>query len=148
MSLQIKAISLQTLRSIGGIVLGYVTLVLASTFVQETLFGGVSFHRSPTFVLVLAGFLMPIAAMLAGLVTAAIAGRAYLWHVAPMALAICIETAFLYAKHKVDGPLWFEGGAGLALVFGVVVGAWAWKYFSRANRRLHLLDATHEAPNN
>lgn len=128
MSSRINAICLQTLRSIGGLVLGYATLVLASTLVQQTMFGGVSFRHSPTSTLVLAGLLTPVAAVLAGFVTAVVAGRAPIWHVMPIALAVCAETTFLYATHKVDGPLWFEGGAGMALVVGVLVGAWASKY--------------------
>jgi hypothetical protein len=56
----------------------------------------------------------------------------------PMILAVCAETIFLYSTHKVDGPLWFEGGAGIALVVGVLVGAWAWKYFASARSRVAL----------
>ena len=67
MSSRIGSLCLQTLRSVGGIVLGYVTLVLASMFVQQTIFGGVSFQHSPTSIHVLAGLLTPVAAVLAGL---------------------------------------------------------------------------------
>jgi len=136
MSSRIGSICLQMLRSISGIVLGYVTLILASAFVQQTMFSGVSFHHSPISTLVLAGLLTPVAAMLAGLVTAVVAGRAPIWHVMPMCLAVCAETLFLYTTHKVDGPLWFEAGAGIALVLGAFVGAWAWKYFAVARSRV------------
>ena len=101
------AVGLQTLRSVGGVVLGYLTLVLASAFVQQTIFGAVSFQNSSTLTLVLAGLLTPVAAVLAGLATAIIAGRAPVWHAIPICLAICAETIFLYSTHKVDGPLWF-----------------------------------------
>jgi hypothetical protein len=125
MTSRIGSICLQTLRSVGGIVLGYVTLVLASTFVQQTMFGGVSFHHSPTSTLVLAGLLTPVAAVLANLVTAVVAGRAPIWHVLPLCLVVCAETIFLYTTHKVDGPLWFEAGAAIALVVSALVSAWA-----------------------
>jgi hypothetical protein len=134
MSPRIGSICLQTLRSVGGIVLGYATLVLASTFVQQTMFGGVSFHHSPISTLVLAGLLTPVAAALAGVVTAVVAGRAPIWHVVPMCLAVCAETTFLYTTHKVDGPLWFESGAGIALVVGVLIGAWASQYLPLRSR--------------
>jgi hypothetical protein len=127
-------VGLQTLRSVGGVVLGYLTLVLASTFVQQTIFGGVSFQNSSTLTLVLAGLLTPVAAVLAGLATAIIAGRAPVWHVIPMCLAICAETIFLYTTHKVDGPLWFEGGAATALVVGAIVGAWTWSILASRDR--------------
>ena len=136
MSSPIGWICLQTLRSVGGIVLGYATLVVASAFVQETMFGGVSFRESPTSTLVLTGLLTPVAAVLAGLVTAVVARRAPIWHVLPMCLAVCAETTFLYTTHKVDGPLWFESGAGIALVVGALVGAWVWKYFAIARSRV------------
>jgi hypothetical protein len=84
---------------------------------------------------VLAGLLTPVAAVLAGLLTAVAAGRAPIWHVVPMCLAVCAETAFLYTTHKVDGPLWFEGGAGIALMVGTLGGAWTWKYFAVARSR-------------
>jgi ABC-type microcin C transport system permease subunit YejB len=119
------SICLQTLRSVGGIVLGYVTLVLASTFDQQTMFGEVSFHHSPTSTLVLAGLLTPVAAVLASLVTAVVAGRAPIWHILPLCLVVCAETIFLYATHKVDDPLWFEAGAAIALVVSALVSAWA-----------------------
>jgi hypothetical protein len=128
-------VGVQTLRSVGGVVLGYVALVLASMFVQQTIFGGVSFQNSPTLTLVLAGLLTPLAAALAGLATAVIAGRAPVWHVIPLCLAICAETTFLYSTHKVDGPLWFEGGAAIALVVGAIVGAGTWRYFRIARSR-------------
>jgi hypothetical protein len=136
MSSRIGSICLQTLRSVGGIVLGYVTLVLASTFVQQTMFGGVSFHHSPTSILVLAGLLTPVTAMLAGLVTAVVAGRPPIWHVLPLCLVVCVETIYLYTTHKVDGPLWFEAGAGIALIASALVGAWAWQYFAIARSRV------------
>lgn len=136
MSSRIGSLCLQTIRGVGGVVLGYATLVFASMFVQQTIFGGVSFQHSPTSTLVLAGLLTPVAAVFAGLVTAMVAGRAPIWHVMPMCLAICAETTFLYTTHKVDGPLWFEGGAGLALVVSALFGAWAWKYFTAARSRV------------
>jgi hypothetical protein len=136
MSSRIGSMWLQALRSVGGIVVGYVALVLASTFVQETMVGGVSFHHSLTSTLVLAGLLTPVAAVLAGFVTAIIAGRAPIWHVMPMCLAISAETTFLYVNHKVDGPLWFEGGAGVALIVGALGGAWAWRNFATARPRV------------
>jgi hypothetical protein len=89
------------------------------------MFGGVSFHHSPTSTLVLAGLLTPVAAVLAGLVTAVVAERAPIWHVLPLCIVICAETIFLYTTHKVDGPLWFEAGACIALFVSALVSAWA-----------------------
>jgi hypothetical protein len=121
----------QTLRSIAAIVAGYVALVVGSTLVQETLLGGVTFQNSSTQVLLIAGILTPLAAVLGGVVTATIAGRAPYWHIAPACLEVALETTYLFTTHKVDGPLWFEGSAGLSLVAGFVIGAWLWTATTR-----------------
>ena len=118
-------------RTLTAVVLGYIVLVLASTFVQEYLFHGVSYHRSPLSTLIGAGILTPFSGVLAGLTTAAIAGRAFVLHVVPVCVWISIETSILYARHIVDGPLWFEGSAGLMLIAGCVAGALVWREIIR-----------------
>jgi hypothetical protein len=115
------------IRTLTAVPVGYAVLFEGSTFVQETMFHGVSFHKSPLMVLILAGILTPVSGLAAGLVTAAVGGRRFLLHVIPLALWICFETTFLYSKQIVDGPLWFEGGAALALILGVFAGAFVWE---------------------
>ncbi len=122
-------------RTVVAVPMGYVVLVLASTFVQETLFHGVSYHRSPLSTLIGAGILTPFSGVAAGLATAAIAGRAHVWHVLPLCWWISIETTILYSRHIVDGPLWFEGGAGLTLILGCLAGAVAWRETVRRRAR-------------
>jgi hypothetical protein len=114
-------------RSALALILGYFVLVLASTVVQETIFHGVSYQRSSLSVLIGAGLLTPLSGVLAGLVTSAVAGRAFFLHVIPICIWICGETTVLYLRGIVDGPLWFEGGAGLALILGCAAGAAIWQ---------------------
>lgn len=122
-----RATLLALIRTVSAIILGYGVLILASTFVQETMFHGVSYQHSPLATLIVAGMLTPYSGMLAGMVTAAIAGRHFLLHVVPVSMWIGIETTMLYTRHIVDGPLWFEAGAGIALILGVFAGAFVWE---------------------
>lgn len=116
----------RTLRSVLAVVAGYAALVLVSTVVQEIWLGGVSYRRSSLPTLLLAGIFTPLSAVIAGGVTAAIAGWRPWLHALPVMLAIAVETTALYRTGRVDGPLWFEASAALALIGGVALGFWLW----------------------
>jgi hypothetical protein len=107
-----------------GAIAGYVVVALASTLVQEVWLGGVSYRNSDRSVLILAGAFTPLCAFLGGLVSALVAthGR---WLAALLLNAvIAVETTYLYATGRVDGPLWFEAGAGMALIVAVFAATW------------------------
>lgn len=109
-----------------AVLVGYIVLALASTLVQEVWLGGVSYHRSSTRVLVLAGIFTPVCGLLAGWVVSKIGQRAATRAALVLALLIALETAYLFVTGRVDGPLWFEAGAGVALAAAVLLGAWLW----------------------
>jgi len=109
-----------------AVLVGYIVLALASTLVQEVWLGGVSYHRSSTRVLVLAGIFTPVCGLLAGWVVAKIGQRAATRAALILALLIALETAYLFVTGRVDGPLSFEAGAGAALAAAVLLGAWLW----------------------
>lgn len=113
----------RALRSVGAVLAGYVTLIIATTFVQETLLGGVSYQSSGRSTLVAAGLLTPIAGVLAGAATGAIARHRPVLHTLPIAIAIGVETTMLYRTGRVDGPLWFETLAGGMLAAAVIFGS-------------------------
>jgi hypothetical protein len=113
-------------RSFVAVVAGYLLLVLLSTVVQEFWLGGVSYQRSSLTTLILAGIFTPMCAAAAGFATASIARRRILAHASPICLAIAIETTLLYRTGRVDGPLWFEALAGIALIAGVLLGSLIW----------------------
>jgi hypothetical protein len=125
------AIVVRVGRTVLAVVLGYLTLILLTTLVQETLLGGVSYHHSTTAILIVAGLLTPLASVVAGFVTAAIAGRWLFIHNVPMAIAIAVETTVLYTTGRVDGPLWFEALAGGTLIAGAFAGAWLFRRMLR-----------------
>ncbi len=127
-------LALRVGRSIAAIVVGYVLFVLGAWVAQEAILGGVSFH-DPIEVLLAAGLLTPVSAVIGGFVTAALAGVRPFFHIVPMCLLITAETTFLYLTGKVDGPLWFEAGAGASLVVGAIVGCWLWRQIRKAPAR-------------
>lgn len=115
----------RALRSVAAVLLGYVALILGTTLVQETLLGGVSYQASPREILLAAGLLTPLAGAAAGAITGSIAAARPILHVLPIVMAIGIESTALYRSGRVDGPLWFEALAAIALMAGVLAGA-AW----------------------
>lgn len=88
-----------------GAVAAYVTLALASTLVQEVWLGGVSYRRSESSVLILAGVFTPLCAFAGGLLGSLVAGRARWLATAILCGLIAVETSYLYSTQRVDGPL-------------------------------------------
>ena len=128
-----RQIIIQVLRSAFAIIIGEIALIAGTWFVQEQIFGHVTFSDGlPT--LIGAGLLTPLAAVGAGFAVAVIAGiRPYL-HLSPMCALIVVETGFLYSRGRVEGPLWFEASAGLSLIIGALAGVFLWR---------HIVSATH-----
>ena len=101
-----------------GMIAGYVVLALASTLVQE------SFRNSASSVLIIAGVFTPLCAFLGGFVSALVATRGHWLAALLMGALIATETTYLYVTGRVDGPLWFEAGAGAALIVAVFAATW------------------------
>jgi hypothetical protein len=116
--------SKSVIRGVVGAIVGYVTLALTSTLVQEVWLGGVSYRSSERSVLILAGVFTPLCAFLGGLVSALIATRARWLAAGVLSGWIAIETTYLYSTQRVDGPLWFEAAAAAALILAVCAATW------------------------
>jgi len=121
-------------RSVAAVVIGYAVLVLLSTLAQEGWLGGVSYHGSSLQTLILASVFTPMAAVIAGFVTAMIARKRVFIHALPICLGIAVETTLLYRTGGVDGPLWFEALAGATLIGGVLLGVGAWHWYGVVTR--------------
>ena len=125
---KIGNLAIQLMRSLMGVVAGYAAMVFGTTLVQNDLLGGhVSYTHSPSSILLVGAILTPLAALLGGFITGAIAGRAPFAHVMPMCGAIALETAYFTYVHRGSDPLWFRASAALALIVGGLVGAWLWQ---------------------
>jgi hypothetical protein len=112
------------LMAVLGMIAGYIVLALASTLVQEVWLGGVSYRNSSRFVLILAGVFTPICAFLGGLVSALVATHGRWLAALLLSAVIATETTYLYVTGRVDGPLWFEAGAGASFIVAVCAATW------------------------
>ncbi len=110
-----------------AVVVGYATLALLSTVIQEAWLGGVSYQQSSNRILTLAALFTPVAGLIAGFLTAAIAREATSGAITTLGCLIAAETIYLFGTGRVDGPFWFEAGSGAVLVAAVVLGAWIWR---------------------
>jgi hypothetical protein len=111
------------LRTGAGIVIGYAIMVVLITLVQETWFGGVSVGKSPVGVLVAAGFLTSVAAVIGSVTATAIARPLGRIAALVMACVVVVETTVLVATGRVSGPLWFDLMAAGSLIASILVGA-------------------------
>jgi hypothetical protein len=121
---QQRSIGMTLAMVVLGVIAGYVTLALTSTLVQEVWLGGVSYRSSARSVLILAGVFTPLCAFLGGLVSGLIARQGRWLAAVLLSALIAAETTALYVTGRVDGPLWFEAGAGAALIAAVFAGTW------------------------
>ena len=121
-----REITIQVLRSAFAILIGEIALIVGTWFVQEQIFGHVTFGDGVP-KLIGAGLLTPLAAVCAGFAVAVIAGMRPYLHLIPMCALIVVETGLLYSRGLVDGPLWFEASAGHSLIIGAIAGAYLWR---------------------
>lgn len=111
------------LRTAAGLVVGYALMVILITLVQETWLGGVAYGKSSAGVLVLAGGLTCVAAMIGSLAATLIArptGRAA---AVAMSCVVVLETTVLILRGRVNGPLWFDLMAAGSLIVSVLLAA-------------------------
>jgi hypothetical protein len=111
------------LRTIAGVVLGYGSMVVLITLVQETWFGGVARGETPFATLLAAGLLTCVAALIGAVAATAIArpgGRAA---AVIMCCLVAIETTVLVVTGRVGGPLWFDIAAAASLILAILLGA-------------------------
>lgn len=111
-------------RSVAAVVVGYVLMGALITLVQETWFGGVSYTKSSTGVLVTAGFFTFLAAVVGGYAAGWIAGRRPMLHGLAMSCLVVLETTWLIRSGKTWDPVWFDVTAAGSLVAGILIGAW------------------------
>jgi hypothetical protein len=115
--------AIRILRTAAGIVLGYACMVVLITLVQETWFGGVSLNTSSIGVLVTAGVLTAIAAVIGSVTATAISRPSGRTAAIVMACAVAVETTVLIATGRVGGPLWFDLVAAGSLIVSILAGA-------------------------
>lgn len=107
-----------------SLVVGYGTMVILITLVQEGLFGGVSYSSTPLPQLAVAGLLTVGSAVVGGAVAARIFGPPWFPPAGLMCGLVTLETSYLIKTGVLTDPLWFDVSAGISLVVGILVGAY------------------------
>ncbi|NND33030.1 MAG: hypothetical protein HKN76_10600 [Saprospiraceae bacterium] len=117
----------QVFRLIIAVIIGEIILVLGTTFVQETIFGGISWYESGAFEILVGGFGSFLAAVVSGAVAYAVMKHVKAGPVVILSFLVVVETVWLISNEVTDGPLWFDLLGSGTLIAGLWVGRWAMK---------------------
>lgn len=103
-------------------VLGEIAFILLTTISQEVLYDGISFATSSNLDIIFGGFATFIAAVIAGIIAAAIVkASTYIPHTI-ISILILVEMAYLMNSGKLANPIWFDILSGLSLIMGIWLG--------------------------
>ena len=111
------------LRTVAGVVCGYVLMVALITLVQEVWFGGIGWGQTPLGALIIAGFFTCVAAALGAVAATAIARLTGRVAAVIMACLVVLETTALIVTGEVAGPLWFDLLGAVSLIVAIALGA-------------------------
>ncbi|WP_411030542.1 hypothetical protein [Spongiimicrobium sp. 3-5] len=109
-------------RTILGVLLGELTLIVLTTVAQEVVVDGVHVATSSVSELAIGGIATLIAGLISGLLATLIGGNHNKWPVLVISLFIVIETTYLLWAGLAGNPLWFAVPSALALIASVWAG--------------------------
>lgn len=118
-----KTVVKKVLRTVVGVVCGYVLMGGLITLVQEAWFGGVGWSKTPLGMLAIAGFFTCVAAAIGAVAATAIARPTGRVAAAIMSCLVVIETTTLIVTGEVTGPLWFDLLSAASLIVAILLGA-------------------------
>ena len=111
------------LRTVAGVVCGYLLMGLLIILVQEVWFGGVEWGKTPLGVLTIAGLFTCVAAAVGAVTASAIARPTGRVAAAIMSCLVVVETTTLIVTGTVTGPLWVDLLAAASLIVAILLGA-------------------------
>jgi hypothetical protein len=114
------------LRTLGGVLVGYVVMVALITLVQEAWLGGVTWRESSLGTLALAGIFTAVSGAIGAAVATALTPASGRSASLIMAVLIVVETTTLIVTGKLTDPLWFDALAALSLLAAVLLGGELW----------------------
>ena len=120
------------LRTLIGVVIGYALMGGLITLVQETWFGGVSWHETPFGELSVAGFFTCVGSAIGAVVATAVAANGRIPALIMSGL-VMVETTWLVTSGRADGPLWFDVLAASSLIVAILTGAQFFLWLRRRN---------------
>ncbi len=111
----------KTILIIIATLVGYISMGLLITAVQEWTFKGVSYYKSSTIVLGVAGFGTFLSAVAGGWIAFRI--NSYKTRISNyiMCLLVVCETTWLITTKKPDNPIWFDVLAASSLIVGIIL---------------------------
>lgn len=102
-------------------VVGYITMALLITVVQEWILGGVSYNKSSITVLAVAGIGTFMSAVVGGWIAFAINSYSTKISNILMSIFVIMETTWLLNNYKSNSPLWFDILAATSLIIGILI---------------------------
>jgi nitrate/nitrite transporter NarK len=102
--------------------IGYASMGLFITAVQEWIFNGVNYHKSSLTVLAIAGLGTFLSAVAGGWIAFKINSSRTRFSNYIMCILVICETTWLINTHRADNPIWFEVLAATSLIVGILVG--------------------------
>ena len=105
-----------------AIVLGEISLVLLTTIAQEVLYDGISFATSSNNDIIFGGLATFLAAIIAGIVAAAITKANTRVPPSIISILVLAEMTYLMISGKLTNPIWFDVLSGLSLILGIWLG--------------------------
>ncbi|HKY06479.1 MAG TPA: hypothetical protein VJQ56_16395, partial [Blastocatellia bacterium] len=109
-------LSLQILRSIAAAVAGYMVIVAGTTLAFEVWLGGVGYHESPPYELLLASGAAVLSGLSGGFVAAWVANRQPLFHAIGVLAFLIADTTYVLTSGISKEPLWFSLLSSLTLM--------------------------------
>lgn len=114
--------SLQVLRSVAAVVVGYLVIVAGTTLAFEVWLGGVGYYESPPQELLLASVAAVISGLAGGFVAAWLSNRRPLLHAVGVLAFLIADTTYVLAYGISKEPVWFSLLSALTLMVSTVVG--------------------------
>ncbi len=115
-------LSLQVLRSIAAVVVGYMVIVAGTTLAFEVWLGGVGYHESPPRELLLASVAAVLSGLSGGFVAAWLSNRKPFLHAVGVLAFLIADTTYVITSGISKEPLWFSLLSSLTLMVSTVLG--------------------------
>jgi len=103
-------------------VIGYASMGLFISAIQEWIFNGVSYYKSSLTVLAIAGLGTFLSAVAGGWIAFKINSYRRRFSNYAMCILVIFETTWLINTHRSDNPIWFEVAAATSLIVGILLG--------------------------
>jgi hypothetical protein len=113
---------LKAARSLVGIIVGYIVIVVGTVLAFEVFLGGIGYYKSTLLVLTIASVAAFITGLAGGFVGAWLGGKPYLLQAGGVLLLLTLDTTFVITSGVSNDPLWFDLIGALTLMTSALMG--------------------------